>query len=111
MSLKLLVDALKQAKKKADGLEFPEFLRACRESLGMQQLYAAGKIGCCVERLSHLEGGKTVEIPKYNEIEGIANLYDLDIDDLYFRAKAYMENQKDEMRAKKAKNELKDDQK
>lgn len=90
MRLHLLEKCLEEVHSQIDELSFSELIRQCRDVLGIKQYRAGEFMGINHQRLNNLETGYFRNVPTQDELNGIGNLFDLEVSMLESKAQKHM---------------------
>lgn len=98
MPLIILEEAIQPAYENIESKDFSEMIRELRNAIGLKLYKAAELIGIAPSRLKNLETGYFRIMPKEIELNVIAQLYDIEVGTVKFKAQEHV---KKRLRAKK----------
>ncbi len=87
MTLEFLEERLAHVIAAMDHLTFGQLLRGCRECLGIKLKAAADFAKMDETRLRNMETNNFIFVPSLTEMTAIADVYGLDVDKLFFKAR------------------------
>lgn len=90
MGLKILEESLIGVLKDIEKRTFPNLIRECRDVIGLKMYRAAEYAGMHKTRLNNLELGFFKCMPKYGELIGLSDLYNIDKEILVKKAREYI---------------------
>lgn len=99
MGLKILEDSLVGVLSNIEKKTFPNIIRECRDVIGLKMYRAAEYAGMQKTRLNKLELGFFKCMPKYGELIGLSELYNIDKETLVKKAREYINAGKQERKS------------